>query len=376
MNVPSVMADARLLNDLVRLRNSPHPFLTFYLDTRGETIPRDVQERVALGLEATAEKVRDTALQKGFRKEQERLEPLVPDLRPIGQGLLLLSSEEADVLQVVWLPGPVGNHLRFGRGAYVLPLLDLLDELEPIGVAFVEKDKARLLAASAGRLIAAEHFEADVPGRQKAGGWSASRYERHALEHAERHLRHVAEQLEPFAHANGFKRLFLSGPTEALTMFKDHLTPKLNALVVGEVPLASHLSDAEMIEELVPHAEKVERAEERRIVEELIVRAEKGQDAVTGLPETVNALNEHRVFRLVLDPTVELAGSYCPTCDLLFPEEDTTCPRCGEKTLSRDLRGEIANHVSGVELELVHGEAASLLWDYESIGALLKPERH
>jgi peptide subunit release factor 1 (eRF1) len=364
------------LKELIRLRRSPHQFLTFYLNIAGETIPRNVQERVVLALEATAEKVRDTTLKKAFRREQERLGPLIPDLRPIGQGLLLLSSEEADILQVVWLPGSVGDHLRFGRGAYALPLMDLLDELEPIGIAFVEKDKARLLAASMGRLLAAEHFEADVPGRQKAGGWSAARYERHALEHAERHLRHVAERLVTFAHEHGFRRLFLGGPTEALTMFKQHLTAEMNALVVGEVPLAAHASDADMIEGVLPYAREVERAEEKRVVEELIVRAEKGQGAVTGLAATANALNERRVFKLVLDPAVDLPGSYCRACNLLFPEEDIICPRCGGKTANRDLRGEMATHASGAEIELVHGEAASLLWGYESIGALLRPEHH
>lgn len=376
MNETSTMADARLLKELVRLRRSPHQFLSFYLDIAGETIPRNVQERVALALEATAEKVRDTTMKKAFRREQERLEPLIPGLRPIGQGLLLLSSEEADVLQVVWLPGSVGDHLRFGRGAYILPLMDLLDELEPVGIAFVEKDKARLLAASMGRLLAAEHLKADVPGRQKAGGWAATRYERHALEHAERHLRHVANHLVIFSHEHDFKRLFLGGPTEALAMFKRHLTPEMNAIVVGEIPLSAHSSDSDIIEEVLPTAREVERTEEKRMVEELIVRAGKGQGAVTGLAATANALNEHRVFRLVLDPSVDLPGSQCITCDLLFPEEDIVCPRCGGKALSRDLRGEITTHLGGAELELVHGEAASLLWGYESIGALLRPEQH
>jgi hypothetical protein len=71
-------------------------------------------------------------------------------------------------------------------------------------------------------------------------------------------------------------------------------------------------------------------------------------------------------------------GSYCPNWEILLPPEDIACPQCDQKPQRVHLWEELPGIAlrRGVRVEVVHGEAASLLWHRQSIGGLLKPERH
>ena len=372
------MADLQTLRSLVDLAAAGETYLSLYLNTAGESVPRNIQARALDLIEGAAAAVEGGPWAKAFRTERERVAGLLTDLKPTGPGLLLFSSEEAGRLEEWFLPSPVQDHVRVGPGLDVLPLMDALDEHEPVVVAFVEKERSRIVLVGAGRVMDAEHEAANVPGRSKAGGWAATRHQRHAEAHWEHHLRDSAEDLRLFLGEHPSNRVVLGGPTEALGFFRNHLHSDVAGRVVGELHIDAHATDAAIAAQVLPLAEAAEREGESKLVDELITRAEKNAGAVAGLGAALHALNDHNVDVLVLDPEVPQPARYCPACDLLWGQESITCPRCDGATTAVEGRQELPRHVlrQQLRLELVHGAPAEKLRGHGGAGAILRVAHH
>lgn len=375
MTQPIAATEAEL-KGLLPLARSSDLYLSVYLPLDPmEPTTEAVRLRLEARFDEVAQNLAGTPWAGPFESERAVVTEYVRTLRPGSRGLALLSSREASAWHALWLPRAVPEHVRFGRGAYVLPLLDLLDEYERVTLAMVSKDRARVLIVSAGRLQEAEHMESEVPGKHKAGGWSSARYQRHHLAHVEGHLKQVAQELLERCRDYPFQRLFLAGPEEAVTLFKRHLHRELQDRLVGELVLDAHLSDNEARERVLEAAEELERGEELELVQELVTRAQKNQGATTGLAPTLGALERHEVYRLLLAAEAHHPGRYCLACELLLPPEDVACPRCDATAVVVDAWEELPRIAlsQGVGLEIVHGEAASLLQQYDGLGALLVP---
>lgn len=391
-------ATAETLRHLIPLARSPYLFLSAYLPTdRDDPTMEGLRLRLAARLEEIAQELADTGWEKPFLEERGIVERFVRSLRPGGPVLAIISSLQAQKWTALWLPDRLAvEHVRFGRGAYVLPLLDVLDEWEPVGLVEVHRDKGRVMVFSSGHIEESQHFEAEVPGKHKAGGGTAAhyqrgsmgpeaqhmagggaaaRYQRHIEAHVEQHLKQVAQGIEDAHRRFNFRRLFLAGPPEAVATFKPHLSYDLKGHLVGELSISPRATDAEVYAQVMGPAREVERREEFGLVQEVITRAEKGQGAVAGMAPTLWALNEGRVYLLVLAADLDQPGRYCRGCDLALPVESIICPRCDRRTVKVNLWKELPGIAlaQGVLLEVVHDAAASEIWAYDDIGALLKP---
>ena len=370
-------ADRAALERLIAQDGSTDPFVSLYLNTERESIPRNLRERAIAALDGAA--ANGGAAGDVLRTERPRLEPLLEGLHPMGPGLGIFASEAGGVLEALWLPVPVHDHLRVGAGLYALPLMDQLDELEPVALAFVEKDKARLLVADAGRLAEAEHTHAGGGGEhRRSGRQSARQFQGRSAQRAEDFAREVAAELEALRKEHPFRRLFLSGPKEPVTLLRKHLTAEQAGQVAGELALDAHASDAAMVEALIPHAREAERAAERTLVEGLVTAAAKKQNAVMGLTDTLAAFGEHKVSQVVLASDQPLDGHRCTACGLLTGRLSPRCIRCGGATEEVDLREVLPPVVrqSAVAVEVVHGDAASALREHGGLAGLLKPVKH
>lgn len=372
------VATAEALRGLVGLARSPHLFLMVYLTTGvRRTTTEEVRLRLGHLLDNLGENLAGTEWERPFRQERQAVEGFVHALRLGGEGLVVVSSHQAGVWRALWLPTPVADRARFGPGVPVLPLLDILDEWEPVALAMVEKDRATLLLFHGGLVEEVHHFQAEVPGKHKAGGWSQARFQRHHLFHAELHLKEVAQVLEEVKERHPFRRLFTAGPPEAVALFREALSRPLREALVGELSFDRHTSEKEIRARVLESAREVERAEEVQLVSRLLELARRDYGAVAGLAPTLWALNRHQLSLLVLSGEGEGQGRYCLHCQLLLPPEDVVCPQCSRRTLRVNLWEELPSFAlgKGVELEVVHGEAARLLEPFDGICGRLLPQR-
>jgi hypothetical protein len=111
------------------------------------------------------------------------------------------------------------------------------------------------------------------------------------------------------------------------------------------------------------------------LVEEVVTRASKRQGAVIGLDPTLWALNHRELHQLVLAGESDKEGRYCQGCDFILPLANTLCPQFSGKTFRVNLWEELPGFAMRrrIGLEVVHGEAAEMLWRHDGLGGQLKP---
>jgi hypothetical protein len=178
---------ADVLKELVSLGQSDDLYLSVYLPTNAwENTTEATRLQLASLLEGIASDLRGTSWETLFSDEKTTTDEYVRAVRPGGQGLAILSSRAAREWHAVWLPQPVPAYARFGHGAYVLPLVDLLDEMEPVCLAVIERSGARFLVAAAGSIVESKAVQSDVPRRQKAAGRESGGRGANALESSHR----------------------------------------------------------------------------------------------------------------------------------------------------------------------------------------------
>lgn len=175
---PPLQATRDDLARVIQLSQSPHLFLSIYLPTEpAATSTEGVRLQTAAMLDGLANDLGGTPLEQSFAQERKVVEEYLRSLRPGGPGLAIISSQSAHEWEARWLPEPVEEHIRFGPGAYVLPLIDLINKLAPVGLALVARDQVRLMVLAGGQIEAEKRLEAEVPGLHRAGGGTGSHYQ-------------------------------------------------------------------------------------------------------------------------------------------------------------------------------------------------------
>ena len=156
-----------------------------------------------------------------------------------------------------------------------------LGEIEERKETFADGDVRRFDAAGSDKMLSQMPFQ------------------RSADEHAKAHLKNVASIMDQLADEQRFDRLILAGPKETVAQLHDLLTPRLQKRVIGTLALSMIAKDREILDAANALVLERERADESEIVDRLITAAAKHQQAVVGLPSTVEAAVEGRILSLV-----------------------------------------------------------------------------
>jgi peptide chain release factor subunit 1 len=319
-----------VVKDLAGFRSPDAPVLSCYLDIDGRRqITRQSVERE---LECLAREVSARPDGAALQEDLRRIGAYVSsDLDRSGvRGLAVFSCVAHDLWEVVPLPVPVANQLHVNQGPALAQLEAIVQELEPLGVLLVDRQRARMFVYALGELVDRtelfeqlprndfdRHDEADRGGEEKA---------RHHLDAAtHQHLRHAAEVAFRLFQDHGFTHLVVGGPDELSGLVESLLHPYLRERYCGRVSLGVLVGDAEVRDAALEVEQRLERANEAAVVQRL-------RDAVgaegrgrAGLAPTLEALAERRVETLVVSQGFAEAGWRCPTCGNLFAK-GPSCP--------------------------------------------------
>jgi peptide subunit release factor 1 (eRF1) len=212
-----------------------------------------------------------------------------------------------------------------------------------------------------------------VLGKQATGGWfglAQARYARRHEEHGARHAERTIRALMTLLRRHPFDRLLLAGPDEALATLRDHLPRPLRLGLAGTIRLELFAGDTEVLAAAREAAEALERREEVALVDDLIDGAT-GPRVALDFAQTLAALSEGRVHRLVLADSFAGVGGECAGCWRLVAGVGP-CPTCGAATRPVADLAEAAlavAHAQGARIELVSGEAAARLMQVNGLGA-------
>jgi peptide subunit release factor 1 (eRF1) len=198
---------------------------------------------------------------------------------------------------------------------------------------------------------------------------------RHEELHVHWHAKHAAEALARLANQERVDRILVGGTPEVVAEFR-HLIPKaLRGRLAGEVRVPLYDAPSAVLTAVQAVSQERERAGEEQVVADLLEQIGRGR-AVAGPAAVVDAVRDGRVYALVFDAALRLAGTRCQRCaDLAFDTAATSCTVCGGALRSEpDLVEDLALRVlaQGGRVEAVRGPAAERLAAHGGIAALVR----
>lgn len=362
-------ADTALtLDDISALANfdaEGAPVLSVYLDVPPGRRTKD-------GLRAAFLDLIRSLPDEDARRESVHAAPLIDDAR--GRSLAIFSCAARSFLQVFHLPVSIDNHVAFERKADVGPLIALLDDYDRYVVALVDKARARLFTIHLGAVEEQQLMYEDIPQKHDQGGMSQNRLQRQHEEHVHWHLKDVVERLERLARERRIDRLVLAGPVEPISELRAMLPRALADRLVDVANLEFIAGDDDVLAKTLEIEQRAEREVEARAVDQL-TEAVAHDRGTRGVADTLRALSMSSVMTLVVADGAGVPGVECFACRLLEPMARDTCVACGgpmEPTgnvVHRAMAHAIGQNAS---VEVVHGDAAQRLQEFEGVGAILR----
>lgn len=317
-----------------------HPVISLYLDLDPErfaTAPSRASQIRSLIDQAAREVDSDSELSHedrlALREDLQRVQSFLSSSEAPFKGarsLAVFCSSRDELFESVPLSKSVPGRVVIAPSAYVEPMLEALQQRRWL-VALVNRRCAWLLTGVPDHLRERERLQDEVHGQHDQGGWSQARYERSVEKDVDDHLRHFAEIVNRRWRAERFDRVALGGPQEVVPRFQELLGEDVRAhLAAGRVDVdLSDASEAHLREAVERLVLEDERAQEHEALDRLREGMGEGGRASAGPAETVAALNQRRVERLLIDPGFDGSAQRCLRCGLLVLDGDGRCPADG-----------------------------------------------
>ncbi len=297
-----------------------------------------------------------------------------------GRGVAVFSCVPKNFFRAYPLAVPVRNLIHISDRPSVKPLASLMDNYGGYGVVLIDKQGARLFNFHMGDLREQEGVLGEAVKRAKHGvgastvpGRRGSNVASRSMEEVvDRNMKDSAAFAIHFFEENHIRRILVGGTEENTKLFCSLLPKAWQSLVMGSFPMsmtASHIDVRNRALELGTQAE-IER--EKRLVERLITQAAKGDGAVTGLEDTLDALNHGRIQALVIGEGFRKNAYRCKSTGWLTTKPEEVCS--GEDDVEKvyDVVDYLVNQVmrSGGEVDVVMSSAE--LEKKGNIGAILR----
>ena len=258
---------------------------------------------------------------------------------------------------VIIPPEPIHIYLyRCDARFHTEHLQELIREKETYGILLIDASAATLATLQGRRLQIVREITSGVPGKTRAGGQSARRYERLRDMKLQEYFRRVGEHAnETFLPIENLKSLIIAGPGPTKYDFEkgDYLNYMLKEKVIDIIDTA--YVDEQGVKEVVGKAPEIMRKiryiEEKKIMQQFLY--EVGHDtgmATYGEEEVRKALEAGAIRTLLLSEGLDIARVTvkCNACG--FQEQQTMksqmltsfeqslvgkpCPKCNSTTLS------------------------------------------
>jgi hypothetical protein len=343
--------DTRILSIYVNVDQSDAANLNRGFETRVDALCRKAAEN----------QDSDEANKERFRSECKRVKAFLRDYVPKGKSLVVFSDSKQDFWWQRDLQVELPSGARWSQQPWVRPLLEVIEDNDRIAVVLIDKQRARVLAADAAGIQELAEIVSDVPNKHVTTGtdhiWSQTQMERDHTKHVQWHAKRVADELTSLVERTRLSRIVVGGPVEATSVFAAELPKRLQQMIAGAI------------------SGPVDAGRDRLLAELDLVREKAENDrAVLGVSDTLSAIQEGRIYRLVVARDFRTEGKECSSCNVLLADGNDDCPFCqGKLEPAPDLINRASRRVldMGGKVNLVSGEAASRMAD-AGIGAVLR----
>ncbi|HID53862.1 MAG TPA: hypothetical protein EYP41_17725 [Anaerolineae bacterium] len=334
--------------------------------------------------------IADKDSRKMFDVVAENIKELVRNEygRPQARGLALFAIPERvsfkgkhkikyDVFIHYHLPEAPVDTLLWDKTAELTPLLMQMDEHEPTGVVLADGQHGRFFLYYLGE--AAEYTISewdDVAQRTRAVGMGAHNHEQWLAEQRKRHLRHLVGFIEKIGRQAGWRWLAIGGVDQIPEDLSKELPKTWRDKLIGTFALPLEANYNQVRDAAAPLVQAAEAQAEKETLEAWIGLLAQKTKAVSGLEETVQALQQGRIQTLLAAAGYAHDGRECQQCHALTTMEDETCPYCGGETVRvTDIVNTAVTQVFGQNgrVEIVrHPDNLALMQQHGNIGAILR----
>jgi peptide chain release factor subunit 1 len=251
-------------------------------------------------------------------------------------GLALYLAGPADLFEVVKLPRPVQTNAVIDDSPYIEPIADL-GSLARWGVLLVSRRNGRILRGTSDGLREVDQVWDDTHGQHDQGGWSQARYQRSVEEEKNSHVRAVCDVLFEHHKRAPFDCLLVGCNEELYPDVQGSLHAYLKERLVGRFDVdVENTTPSTVFDAAQPKIEEHESQRERDALDRLVEGVNAGGRGVAGLEPTLEALNEQRVGKLVVNYGFNEPGTQCPQCGSLYMAGVAKCPADETPTEPRD----------------------------------------
>ena len=313
-------------------------------------------------------------------------------------------SERIEGPYVIIPPEPVNIYLyRCDSKFHINYLMDLLKETETYGILLLDSSEATYATLTGRRLKIVQEITSGIPGKHRAGGQSARRFERLREMQLIDFFKRVGNHAnEIFLSIPDLKGIILGGPGPTKLDFEKgrYLDYRLKEKIVAVVDTA--YTGEQGVEEIVEKAPEIIRnvryVEEKRIVQKFLY--EIGHDtglATYGERDVRRALESGLVETLLLSEEIDKTRIKveCASCGYSYYKtmkgsevqnfeqsiSSAQCPKCQSETLQIVEKTEIIEELaelaeeSGAAVEIISTETeeGQMLWkSFGGIAAILR----
>jgi peptide chain release factor subunit 1 len=320
-----ITADA--VNRILRFKGQGLPVVSLYARVPCQPQRRVVSLRseVDSQLHAIRPMARDRSLghdaMMSIRGDIDRIMDVAGQERWPPGAVALFSCSGRGFFEEVILPRQVRERVVVDETPYVRPMLAMLDEYHRCCVVAVDREGARLW-----ELYGDEMQERGALSVSAKPGRNPNKLE----ELTKRHFREVITTIDNFYRGGEFELLIVGGHRPELPRFLGLLTHELRGALAGTFPVEddARISFGEIKRQAIAIVDGYERAEEERMVAEVVEMSAAEGLAVLGLAPclwagSVSAINRLLVQDGAIAPGVicdrnhwlALAGDTCPLCD-------------------------------------------------------------
>ncbi len=305
---------------------------------------------------------------------------------------------------VVIPPEPTDvNYYGCDAKFYVEPLLEMLKEKESFGIMLIDSSGATYAVLTGKRLQLMKEITSGIPGKHRAGGQSARRFERlremELNEFFRRAGKHADEIFLPVPDLQG---LILGGPGPTKHAFAEgdyiNYTLKEKTLAVLDTSYTAEPGLKEVMTKATEILRGVRHLKERQLVQQFLF--ELGHDtglATYGEEEVRNHLVKGSVKTVLVSEELSnrRVGVRCTVCGyseqrtvrsgrVAKSEQElltTPCPSCKNMSLSADEGVDVVDELAelaaktGAEIEVISGETDEgqmLLKSFGGVAAVLR----
>ncbi len=254
------------------------------------------------------------------------------------RSVAVFSCAPENYFRAIPLAIPVRNLAQVGNRPSIRRLADLMDNYGGYGVVLVDKQGIRLFFFHLGELNEQEGLFGENVRRTKLGGASSfagrrggmMRHPNIQTQIVEKNIKEAVDYSVEFFSQHHVRRILVGGTTENVSLFRSRLPKKWQSLVMGEFSMELTASHADVLSRVMQISREAELQSEQRLVDDLLAKTARKRGAVTGLADTLEAVNQNRVLTLVVSEGFQTSGYFCQACNALLAVKE--CPSCNGKS--------------------------------------------